>query len=165
MALKGSQPILIISFFISCLFAAAIAQSSSSCTSALLSLSPCLNFISRNETTPSSSCCSQLSTVVKSEPQCLCAVLNGDAASGLGISINKTQALALPAACKVQTPPVSQCNTASSPPSTPATPSGSKNVPSVDTGSANGSAAEISVTFVLSLMFVVVFSSTSAITI
>ncbi|KAL0921633.1 hypothetical protein M5K25_008726 [Dendrobium thyrsiflorum] len=167
MALKGSQLILVISFFISSLFAITIAQSSSSCTSALLSLSPCLNFISRNETTPSSSCCSQLSTVVKSEPQCLCAVLNGEAASGLGISINKTQALALPAACKVQTPPVSQCNTASSPPSTPATPSrsGSKNVPSVDTGSANGRAAEISITFVLSLMFVVAFSSASAITI
>ncbi|KAH0464287.1 hypothetical protein IEQ34_007073 [Dendrobium chrysotoxum] len=157
MALKGTQLILIISFFISSLFAVTIAQSSSSCTSALLSLSPCLNFISRNETTPSSSCCSQLSTVVKSEPQCLCSVLNGDAASGLGISLNKTQALALPAACKVQTPPVSQCNTASSPPSTPAstpaTPSGSKNVPSVDTGSANGSAAGISLTFVLSLIF------------
>ncbi|KAL0921632.1 hypothetical protein M5K25_008725 [Dendrobium thyrsiflorum] len=173
MALKGSQSILVISFFMSSLFAVTTAQSSSSCQSALLNLSPCLSFITGQGTTPSSSCCSQLGSLVKSEPQCLCLLLNGDAASGLGISINKTQALELPALCKVQTPPLSLCNTSSSPPSTgsSSTPSsssggGSKNVPSVvDTGSANGSAAEISISLVISLMFVVVFSSASAITV
>ncbi|RRT53027.1 hypothetical protein B296_00050104 [Ensete ventricosum] len=90
------------------LCAGASAQSSG-CTSALVSLSPCLNYITGNETTPSSSCCSQLTSVVGSEPQCLCMVLNGGASS-LGITINQTQAMALPAACKIKTPPVSECS-------------------------------------------------------
>ena len=84
------------------------ASAQSSCTNALVSLSPCLNYIQGNSSTPSSSCCQQLSSVVRSDPQCLCQVLNGGGSS-LGISINQTQALALPSACKVQTPPLSQC--------------------------------------------------------
>ncbi|XP_020971145.1 non-specific lipid-transfer protein-like protein At2g13820 isoform X2 [Arachis ipaensis] len=88
--------------------AKAQSSSSSSCTSTLTSLSPCLNYIMGSSSTPSSSCCSQLSSVVKSSPQCLCSVLNGGG-SNLGIPINQTLALSLPSACKVQTPPVSQC--------------------------------------------------------
>jgi Probable lipid transfer len=87
------------------------AQSSSSCTTALVGLSPCLNYISGNDTTPSGSCCSQLASVVKSEPECLCTVLNGGSSSGsLGMTINETRALELPGACKVQTPSASNCN-------------------------------------------------------
>lgn len=81
----------------------------SSCTNVLISLSPCLNYISGNSSTPSSGCCSQLGSVVRSQPQCLCQVLNGGGSS-LGININQTQALALPGACNVQTPPLSRCN-------------------------------------------------------
>nr|GEV52561.1 non-specific lipid-transfer protein-like protein At2g13820 [Tanacetum cinerariifolium] len=88
------------------------AMAQSGCTSVLVSLSPCLNYITGNTTTPSSSCCSQLSSVVTSQPQCLCQVLNGGGSS-LGININQTQALALPTACNVQTPPTSQCNAGS----------------------------------------------------
>ncbi|XP_008776778.2 non-specific lipid transfer protein GPI-anchored 19-like [Phoenix dactylifera] len=112
--------------FMSMLLAHASAQSG--CTTAIVSLAPCLSYITGNSSTPSSSCCSQLANVVKSQPRCLCTVLNGGAS--LGITINQTRALALPGACKVQTPPVSQCNAvgsgpAESPkaPSTPATPS------------------------------------------
>ncbi|WVY97755.1 hypothetical protein V8G54_029906 [Vigna mungo] len=92
----------------SILCAGAAAQSSSSCSSALVSLSPCLNYIAGNSSTPSSGCCSQLASVVSSQPQCLCEVLNGGASS-LRITINQTQALALPTACNVQTPPITQC--------------------------------------------------------
>ncbi|PWA87726.1 plant lipid transfer protein/Par allergen [Artemisia annua] len=132
------------------LYGSAMAQSSG-CTSVLVSLSPCLNYITGNTTTPSSSCCSQLSSVVNSQPQCLCQVLNGGASS-LGLNINQTQALALPAACKVQTPPTSQCN-AGSPTNSPSdtTPSGTtpssgspsgkgtetNTVPSTDNGSSD----------------------------
>ncbi|CAN1766138.1 Non-specific lipid transfer protein GPI-anchored 5 [Linum perenne] len=66
-------------------FAGATAQSND-CSSTLVSLSPCLNY-----------------------PACLCQVINGGG-GGLGINVNQTQALALPGACKVQTPPTSQCN-------------------------------------------------------
>ncbi|XP_072956147.1 non-specific lipid transfer protein GPI-anchored 15-like [Typha angustifolia] len=120
----------------------------SGCTTAIISLAPCLNYISGNTSTPSSSCCSALASIVKSQPRCLCTVLNGGASS-LGVAINQTKALELPGACKVQTPPVSQCNavagapaatpTASptTPSTTPATPSttSTPSVPSVPSGS------------------------------
>lgn len=92
---------------VSMLWAGAMAQSS--CTNVLISMSPCLNYITGNTSTPSSQCCTQLSSVVRSSPQCLCEVLKGGGSS-LGININQTQALALPGACNVQTPPISRCN-------------------------------------------------------
>lgn len=85
-------------------------QSSSSCTNVLLSLSPCLDYITGNASTPSSDCCSQLASVVRSQPQCLCEVVNGGASSiAATLNINQTRALALPTACNVQTPPISTC--------------------------------------------------------
>lgn len=89
------------------MWAGAMAQSG--CTNVLISMSPCLNYITGNSSTPSSQCCTQLASVVRSSPQCLCAVLNGGGSS-LGININQTQAIALPGACNVQTPPISRCN-------------------------------------------------------
>ncbi|MBA0611596.1 hypothetical protein Godav_012270, partial [Gossypium davidsonii] len=90
-----------------CLRKGALAQSS--CTNVLTSMSPCLDYILGNSSTPSSSCCSQLANVVRSQPQCLCQVLNGGGSS-LGINVNQTQAMALPTACNVETPPTSRCN-------------------------------------------------------
>jgi hypothetical protein len=96
------------------LAAAASAQSGSDdCTSALVSLSPCMDYISGNDTSaPSASCCSQLKSVVQSKPQCLCAALGSDGASSSlgGVTIDRSRALGLPAACNVQTPPASQCS-------------------------------------------------------
>ncbi|CAN6308978.1 unnamed protein product [Urochloa humidicola] len=91
------------------LFASSSAQSG--CTTTLISLYPCLNYISGNVTSPPSSCCSQLASVVQSNPQCLCAALSGDSSS-LGVTIDKTRALQLPQACNVKTPPASKCNSA-----------------------------------------------------
>ncbi|KAJ0808404.1 putative bifunctional inhibitor/plant lipid transfer protein/seed storage helical [Helianthus annuus] len=109
------------------------AMAQSGCTNALMGMSSCLNFITGNTSTPSSSCCSQLGNVVQSQPQCLCQVLNG-AGINLGISINRTLALTLPGACNVQTPPVSQCDAANGPPATPtpaASPEGSTFEPNI----------------------------------
>lgn len=92
---------------VSMLWARAAAQSG--CSSVLIGMAPCLNYISGSSSTPSASCCSKLASVVQSQPQCLCTVLNGGGAS-LGVTINQTLALGLPAACNVQTPPVSKCN-------------------------------------------------------
>ncbi|XP_047951163.1 non-specific lipid transfer protein GPI-anchored 5-like [Salvia hispanica] len=114
------------------LLAGTVTAQSSDCTNVLISMSPCLNYISGNSSSPSSGCCSQLRTVVGSQPQCLCEVLNGGG-SNLGLNINQTQALALPGACNVQTPPLTQCNAASpagSPGSAPESP---------NTGSGDGS--------------------------
>lgn len=91
------------------LWGGAVARSFlSSCTSELISMSLCLNYITGNSSEPSSSCCQQLASVVKSQLQCLGAALNGGESS-MGINVNQTQALALHAACSVTTPPVSRC--------------------------------------------------------
>ncbi|KAK9062558.1 hypothetical protein SSX86_019745 [Deinandra increscens subsp. villosa] len=82
----------------------------SGCTSVLIGMAPCLNYVTGSSKTPTSSCCSSLANVVKSQPQCLCTALDGKAMASLGISINKTVALSLPHACNVKTPPVSRCN-------------------------------------------------------
>ncbi|KAL7618182.1 non-specific lipid transfer protein GPI-anchored 5 [Lactuca sativa] len=152
---------MILVIIVATLYGGATAQSSG-CTSVLISLSPCLNYISGNTSTPSSGCCSQLASVVQSQPECLCQVLNGGGSS-LGLSINQTQALALPSACNVQTPPTSRCNAASpsnSPsettpssgttPSSETTPSGNPSgkgsetntVPSTDNGSSDASSTK-----------------------
>ncbi|KAG2721822.1 hypothetical protein I3760_02G099200 [Carya illinoinensis] len=142
------------------------AEAQSSCTNVLVSLSPCLNYITGNSSTPSSGCCSQLATVVRSQPQCLCEVINGGGSS-LGINVNRTQALALPGACNVQTPPLSRCNAASpadSPSGTPdssnTVPSGggSKTVPTGD-GSSAGSSIKLSISHLFFLLCAAAFAS------
>ncbi|KAG0475444.1 hypothetical protein HPP92_015130 [Vanilla planifolia] len=142
------------------------AAAQAGCTTALISLAPCLSYISGNSSTPSSSCCSQLASVVQSQPQCLCSVLNGGASS-FGITINQTQALALPvlllyscvsdwsrvtfivageATEKAPSTPATPTSTPATPtgspatPTTPATPNDAPPTPSTGTpGSANGS--------------------------
>nr|AFK43474.1 unknown [Lotus japonicus] len=137
------------------------AAAQSSCTSVLVNLSPCLNYITGNSSTPSSGCCSQLASVVRSQPQCLCQVLNGGGSS-LGISINQTQALALPSACNVQTPPTSQCNAAATPADSPnSDPSGtgSRTVPTPDDGSSSGNSIKLSIPL-LFIVFAATYAST-----
>ncbi|XP_010649925.1 non-specific lipid transfer protein GPI-anchored 5 isoform X2 [Vitis vinifera] len=140
----------------------------SSCTSVIISMSPCLNYISGNSSTPSSGCCTQLASVVRSQPQCLCEVLNGGGSS-VGININQTQALALPGACNVQTPPLSRCNAASpadSPAAMPESPTtvpsdgGSKTVPSTDNGTSNGSSTKSSMSLLFILLIAASYAST-----
>ncbi|KAK9669610.1 hypothetical protein RND81_13G143200 [Saponaria officinalis] len=87
-----------------------VVKCQSSCTSVLISMSSCLNYITGNSKTPAASCCSALANVVQSQPQCLCSALSSGAASSLGVAINQTRALELPKSCDVQTPPVSKCN-------------------------------------------------------
>ncbi|MFS7901994.1 putative plant lipid transfer protein/Par allergen [Helianthus anomalus] len=83
----------------------------SGCKSAIVSLSPCISYVCGNSSTPSMSCCSQLANVVKSQPRCLCALVNGGHGhSSMGFKINQTLALGLPDACSVHTPPVSRCD-------------------------------------------------------
>ncbi|XVF32548.1 hypothetical protein REPUB_Repub17cG0091800 [Reevesia pubescens] len=140
-SMKGT--ILAVVFIVAAtLWTGAVAQSSSDCTNVLISMSPCLDYIQGNSSKPSSSCCSQLGNVVRSQPQCLCQVINGGASS-LGVSVNQTQAMALPTACNVKAPPASQCNASSpsgSPSGTSNSPSGggSKTVPTTDDSTSAG---------------------------
>ncbi|CAM0876803.1 unnamed protein product [Alopecurus aequalis] len=108
-AMSDSSSILLAAAVVALLLVSASAQSG--CTVALIGLYPCMNYISGNKTAPSKSCCSQLASVVQSQPECLCSALGGDSVGGM--TINKTRALELPKACNVQTPPASKCNDAS----------------------------------------------------
>ncbi|XP_049374515.1 non-specific lipid transfer protein GPI-anchored 5-like isoform X1 [Solanum verrucosum] len=85
-----------------------VAMAQSDCTSTLTTMASCLSFVTGSAKTPSASCCSALSGVLQSKPRCLCVIVNGGGSS-LGVQINQTQALALPSACNLQTPPVSKC--------------------------------------------------------
>ncbi|KAJ8449004.1 hypothetical protein Cgig2_004059 [Carnegiea gigantea] len=93
------------------LWGGALAQSTqqSGCTSQLVGLAPCLGYITGLVTVPSSPCCRQLDSIVQSEPQCLCQLVNSGNSSPLGVAINMNQALSLPGACNLQTPDVSLC--------------------------------------------------------
>ncbi|KAE8009750.1 hypothetical protein FH972_006168 [Carpinus fangiana] len=183
MAFKGIEMGVLVLVLVAMLSARARAQSG--CTSVLTNLAPCLKYITGNSSTPSSSCCSQLSNVIQTSPQCLCSALNGGAAS-LGITINQTLALSLPTACNMRTPPVSQCKAANRPPSsgsppvgspgdssngapagaiTPSasdTPSGtgSKTVPSLDGSFSDGSVVKAPPHLMLFLLFIVSCAST-----
>ncbi|GMI66507.1 glycosylphosphatidylinositol-anchored lipid protein transfer 5 [Hibiscus trionum] len=162
--MKGSAIVAMLFIAAASLWTGSTAQSSSGCTNVLISMSPCLDYIQGNSSRPSSSCCSQLGNVVRSNPQCLCQVLNGGASS-LGVSVNQTQAMALPTACNVRTPPASQCNGASSPSDSPSgtsnSPSsggGSKsdNVPTTDGSTSSGNSTKLLFS-VLCLFFFVLF--------
>nr|BAJ93428.1 predicted protein [Hordeum vulgare subsp. vulgare] len=107
-AMSSSSSVLLAVAVAALLVASASAQSG--CTAALVGLYPCMNYISGSDTAPTKSCCSQLASVVQSQPQCLCTALGGDSSSLGGVTINKTRALELPDACNVQTPPASKCN-------------------------------------------------------
>ncbi|XP_004241045.1 non-specific lipid transfer protein GPI-anchored 5-like [Solanum lycopersicum] len=82
-----------------------IAQESDDCTNVWVSMSPCLNYYADSTSPQFSGCCTQLSTVVDEKSECLCQVLKD-----LGLNINQTRLSALTTACKVQTPPASNCN-------------------------------------------------------
>uniref|UniRef100_A0A2P2P421 Bifunctional inhibitor/plant lipid transfer protein/seed storage helical domain-containing protein n=1 Tax=Rhizophora mucronata TaxID=61149 RepID=A0A2P2P421_RHIMU len=128
MASKGIQCALFLVFAVMTIDEVA---AQSGCSTVLVGLAPCLNYVSGNTSTPSSSCCSQLASVVKSQPRCLCTLVNGGGSS-LGVNINQTLALSLPKACNVQTPPVSQCNAVDAP---AASPTGSSGRPPADSSS------------------------------
>lgn len=109
MAPRGLITLALALAFVATLWCGARAQTTG-CTTTLINLAPCLTYITGNSSTPSSTCCTSLAGVVQTSPQCLCSVINGTAASNLGVAINQTAALQLPTACNVQTPPLSQCN-------------------------------------------------------
>ncbi|KAG7585408.1 Bifunctional inhibitor/plant lipid transfer protein/seed storage helical domain [Arabidopsis thaliana x Arabidopsis arenosa] len=89
------------------------------CTSLVVTLLPCVSFITIGSTvdTPSSSCCSSLKNILDTKPECLCEGLKNSAS--YGVKLNVTKATTLPVACKVNAPPVSACG-ALSPASPPA---------------------------------------------
>uniref|UniRef100_A0A1J3H021 Non-specific lipid-transfer protein-like protein n=1 Tax=Noccaea caerulescens TaxID=107243 RepID=A0A1J3H021_NOCCA len=171
--------------FVTVLCGVTKAQPSSSCVTTLTTLSPCLAYITGNSTTPTQTCCSQLDSVIKSSPQCICSAVNSPIPN-IGLNINRTQALQLPNACNIQAPPLTQCNAATGPATGPAAPAqppaaeetpgvaltptsspgarsgaggGSKTVPSTGAGSSSGSVKCVPLRLLMCAVFVVLTSS------
>ncbi|XP_023553599.1 non-specific lipid-transfer protein-like protein At5g64080 [Cucurbita pepo subsp. pepo] len=90
------------------------------CSSLILNMADCLSFVSNDSTTtkPEGSCCTGLKTVLKADADCLCQAFKNSAQ--LGVVLNVTKALSLPAACKVSAPAASNCKLSNSPASSPA---------------------------------------------
>ncbi|XP_019168062.1 PREDICTED: protein YLS3-like isoform X2 [Ipomoea nil] len=110
MEIKGMKSGLILGLAMVAMIRAAAAQSGG-CTTAILSMASCLDYVTGKAPSPSSGCCTAFSGVLKSQPRCLCTIVNGGGSS-VGVQINQTLALQLPDSCKLKTPPVSKCNEA-----------------------------------------------------
>ncbi|KAI3445712.1 hypothetical protein Pfo_002377 [Paulownia fortunei] len=79
------------------------------CSSLVLNMADCLSY---------GTCCSGLKTVLKTDAECLCEAFKNSAQ--LGVTLNVSKALALPAACHVSAPSISNCALSSGPGAAPA---------------------------------------------
>ncbi|XP_049373281.1 non-specific lipid transfer protein GPI-anchored 21-like [Solanum verrucosum] len=107
-------------------------QISTACSAAMLrSFSPCINFISNggsNNSSPTSDCCQSLKYVMSNGTDCLCLIVTGNVP--FRVPINRTLAISLPKACKMDGVPV-QCKASLRPTRSLPSPSpkAAKNVP------------------------------------
>ncbi|KAL5703914.1 hypothetical protein ACHQM5_022407 [Ranunculus cassubicifolius] len=79
------------------------------CSTVILTMTDCLSYVTSGSTIakPEGGCCSGLKTVLKTAPECLCETFKNS--GQLGISLNMTKALNIPAACGIKSPPMSNC--------------------------------------------------------
>ncbi|PHT41663.1 Non-specific lipid-transfer protein-like protein [Capsicum baccatum] len=79
------------------------------CNNLVLNLADCLSFVTNGSTEkkPQGTCCSGLKMVLKTDAECLCEGFKNSAQ--LGVVLNVTKAMSLPAACHVSAPSVSNC--------------------------------------------------------
>lgn len=105
-------------FFLGLILVANVAESASShaapapavdCSSLVLNMADCLSFVTSGSTArkPEGTCCSGLKTVLKADADCLCEAFKNSAQ--LGVTLNVTKALTLPAACRISAPSVNNC--------------------------------------------------------
>ncbi|KAB1206929.1 hypothetical protein CJ030_MR7G008155 [Morella rubra] len=89
------------------------------CSSLILNMADCLSFVTNGSTAtkPEGTCCSGLKTVLKADPACLCEAFKSSAS--LGVVLNVTKAVSLPAACKVSAPSAANCALSLSPAAAP----------------------------------------------
>ncbi|CAM6084256.1 unnamed protein product [Calypogeia fissa] len=90
------------------------------CNTEIASLLGCLTFLNGNTSTPSSSCCTSLGSVVNAAPQCICAL----AESSIVNTVNPKLIQELPTLCNVPAS-LSDCASVSAPSTTPEGPAGS----------------------------------------
>ncbi|KAF8404553.1 hypothetical protein HHK36_009440 [Tetracentron sinense] len=92
---------------------------SADCNTLIFNMVDCLSFVSNGSTDskPQGSCCSGLKTVLKAEPECICEAFKNSAQ--LGVVLNVTKAITLPASCGVSAPSLSNCELSTAPGASP----------------------------------------------
>lgn len=73
------------------------------CANTLVGLTTCLPYVSGESKAPTKDCCAKLKPVVDNNRVCLCILVKDRDEPGLGVKINATLALALPATCHTPT--------------------------------------------------------------
>ncbi|XP_055811828.1 non-specific lipid transfer protein GPI-anchored 5-like [Solanum dulcamara] len=125
-----------------------VSTESEDCQQVIVGLAPCLQYIQGNATSPSSGCCTQLATIVKTRPRCVCHVFSG-------VNVNQTLAFALPKACNVRiTPSLTLCK-ATSPAGSPLSssiPSGDRSRTSQSEDSSGGYSLKLPYSLFLTLV-------------
>ncbi|CAA0832661.1 Bifunctional inhibitor/lipid-transfer protein/seed storage 2S albumin superfamily protein [Striga hermonthica] len=78
------------------------------CAEQLTKLAACIPFVSGTTKQPSKECCDDTSKLKASQPQCLCVLIKQSSDPSMGLPINTTLALQMPAACNIDAK-VSDC--------------------------------------------------------
>ncbi|KAF7002234.1 hypothetical protein CFC21_017741 [Triticum aestivum] len=78
--------------------------SSSSCTTELLRLLPCLSFLDGGAAAPPDTCCANLGSMVHDEPLCLCQALSQSGSGRSPVAVNMSRAVLLPSLCRLDLP-------------------------------------------------------------
>jgi hypothetical protein len=76
--------------------------STSTCSTDLFRLLPCLPFIDGSAAAPADTCCANLGSMVHDEPQCLCQALSNP--STAPVAVNMTRVMGMPRLCRLDLP-------------------------------------------------------------
>ncbi|KAL2540848.1 Protein YLS3 [Abeliophyllum distichum] len=76
-----------------------LAKDREQCANQLVGLSTCLPYVGGNAKAPTMDCCTGLKQVIQKSPECICILIKDRNDPSLGLKINATLALGLPALC------------------------------------------------------------------
>ncbi|KAF8741033.1 hypothetical protein HU200_013672 [Digitaria exilis] len=84
------------------------------CSDKLAGLATCLTYVQDQASAPTPDCCAGLKTVLQTSRKCLCVLVKDRDDPNLGLKLNVTKALGLPAVCNAPAN-ISDCPSTSSP--------------------------------------------------
>lgn len=87
---------------------ATIEDDEQECAEQLTNLASCIPFVSGTAKKPASECCQDTQKLKASKPKCLCVLIKESTDPSMGLPINTTLALQMPAACNIDAS-VSSC--------------------------------------------------------
>ncbi|KAK4402655.1 hypothetical protein Sango_1006200 [Sesamum angolense] len=88
--------------------AANLEEDEKDCAEQLTNLAACIPFVSGTAKQPTKECCDDTKKVKTAQPKCLCVLIKESSDPSMGLPINTTLALQMPAACNIDAK-VSDC--------------------------------------------------------